>query len=84
MKKLTYRQSYRLMYVFLGAALLLGLPAALFEFKPLMYAGIAAALAGILQTAIFCRCPHCGESLNIRGGLPNYCPDCGEKLDEEE
>ena len=42
--------------------------------------GVAAAIAGVVQAMFFCRCPYCGESLEIRGGLPNYCPVCGKKL----
>lgn len=85
MKKPTYRQSYRLLYVFFGAAFFLGFIAAVLEFEPLIYIGMAVVLAGVIQSVIFCRCPHCGRLLGMRrGGMPAYCPDCGEKLDEEK
>ena len=27
----------------------------------------------------FCKCPHCGSKLHVRG-IPKYCPDCGKEL----
>jgi len=40
------------------------------------------ALAGI-QAFIFYICPFCRASLmNVRGGIPDYCPKCGKKLKE--
>lgn len=38
-------------------------------------------VAGIIQYAIFCRCPHCGAHFNSRTRLPKYCPECGKELE---
>ena len=43
--------------------------------------GLVIFFAGMLQAALFYRCPYCGKSLNLRGRKPSYCPECGEPLD---
>lgn len=43
--------------------------------------GGAVVLIGVLQEAIFYRCPHCHASLlRHTRWPPNYCPNCGEEL----
>lgn len=77
---MNYRQSYRLMNAALIAGAVVGFAGALLNLGPVMALGAGIAIAGVVQAMVFCRCPHCGESLEIRGGLPNYCPVCGKKL----
>ncbi len=77
---MNYRQSCRLMKIALGIGAAAGFLGALLELGAMMALGVAAAIAGVVQAMFFCRCPYCGESLEIRGGLPNYCPVCGKKL----
>ena len=45
--------------------------------------GLITAVAGILQTAVWYRCPHCKFQLNFKGPKPKHCPECGEKLNWE-
>ena len=42
--------------------------------------GVLILLAGILQTFLFFRCPHCGGLWDTHGGVPHYCPHCGEYI----
>ena len=42
--------------------------------------GGAVIFAGLIQAAIFYRCPHCHKSLELRGKAPQHCPNCGEKI----
>jgi len=37
--------------------------------------------AGVIQHAVFDRCPHCGALFNYRVRLPHYCPECGKELE---
>ncbi len=43
--------------------------------------GLVIFIVGILQAAVWYRCPKCGKSLNFRGRKPKHCPECGFKLD---
>ena len=60
----------------LGGALM----GALFSVQWPMYAGTAAALAGVVVQALFYRCPGCGKPLNPRNAKTGACPYCGESL----
>ena len=48
-----------------------------------MAIGIIVFALAAIQAFIFYLCPHCGYSLmNVRGGVPEYCPKCGKELKE--
>ena len=73
-----YRKSHVLMQaggitglLMMGAAFLAGV-------EWLAAVGVLILLAGILQTFLFFRCPHCGRLWDTHGGVPHYCPHCGE------
>ncbi len=75
-----YQKSYVLMQVggitgllMMGAAFLAGV-------EWLAAVGVLILLAGILQTFLFFRCPHCGGLWDTHGGVPHYCPHCGEYI----
>ncbi len=54
-------------------------------YKGLALAGIVVYLVGFIQAVIFYNCPRCGRSLmDVRGGIPPFCPKCGEPLREEK
>lgn len=79
---MSFRKSRMLMWIAFGAGLLLLAMAAGLSFGPLVAAGAIVILAGMIQAAVFYRCPHCGASLlDVRGAIPEYCPRCGGRLD---
>ena len=75
-----YQKSYRLyrLCLYLGIALML-----LFLLVRALWmcaAGVAIVFLGLIQAAVFYRCPGCGASLNYRDRMPKYCPQCGKRL----
>lgn len=72
MKRLKYQWSYILLWV----CLILGVIVAGFA-GPWCIPVVA---VGIIQAAIFYRCPHCGGSLLRYNGCPSFCPHCGQEL----
>ena len=42
--------------------------------------GIAVLIAALGVQLLFCRCPHCGRSLDRTRG--DFCPYCGRRIDE--
>ena len=81
---MNYRQSRKLENIALASGAVLSIIGALFDWEPLVWLGAAVMIAGIAQAFFFCRCPNCGESLDLRGSLPSYCPACGIRLGEEK
>lgn len=39
-------------------------------------------VAGIVQAAVYYRCPECRTMQNLRGEMPEYCPKCGHKFEQ--
>ena len=79
-----YQKSYVLMWVGIIAGFILAAVGGALAIKWLAAMGALILLAGILQTFLFFRCPHCGGHWDTRGGVPHYCPECGEPLVFEE
>ena len=50
----------------------------------LVWAALAAVLAGVVFHLVKVRCPACGHSLAGYRPLPDTCPQCGQPLREEE
>lgn len=50
----------------------------------LVWAALAAVLAGVVFHLAKVRCPACGHSLAGYRPLPDTCPECGQPLREEE
>lgn len=46
----------------------------------LMIGAVGFLLAGIVVTAVFYRCPHCGKPLPIKEKNLETCPYCKERL----
>ena len=72
-------------YVCLGAAVLLAIPAALTA-KPLFLGLMLAAVAAeIIIFFIYIRCPHCGRHLDRTGMRDDIkiCPFCGKPLEPD-
>jgi len=59
------------------AALLSAQESARQMFLLLVAMSVLAFLMGSVQLALFCKCPNCGASLNVRGIFPHNCPKCG-------
>ncbi len=74
MKK--FRFKYQWSYILLWVCLVLGVVVACFA----GLWGIPVVVVGIIQAAVFYRCPHCGRSLLNYRGVPNCCPHCGQEL----
>ena len=49
----------------------------------LLWAALAAVLAGVVFHLVKVRCPACGHSLAGSRPLPDTCPRCGQPLREE-
>ena len=75
-----YQKSYVLMWVGIIAGFILAAVGGALATKWLAAMGTLILLAGILQTFLFFRCPHCGKLWDTRGGVPHYCPECGEYI----
>ena len=75
-----YKLSYRIHCVSLGISLALCLFSLMTDVLWPGILGIVLLFAGLLQAAVFYRCPHCGRALNIRARRPHFCPECGEEL----
>ena len=46
--------------------------------------GAVVFFSALIQAFVFYTCPHCRISLmDVRGGIPEYCPKCGKELKEE-
>ena len=75
-----YQKSYVLMWVGIIAGFILAAVGGALAIKWLAAMGALILLAGILQTFLFFRCPHCGGHWDVRGGVPHYCPECGEYI----
>lgn len=50
----------------------------------LLVGGVITGLFGIVQAAVYYRCPCCGRQLSIRTPMPRFCPECGERLRDGE
>lgn len=76
-----YKKSYRLFRfcLYLGIALMLF--ALLIKVYWIGIPGVVIVLLGLIQVAIFYRCPGCGASFDFRTRMPKYCPQCGRKMD---
>ena len=75
-----YQKSYVLMWVGIIAGFILAAVGGALAIKWLAAMGTLILLAGILQTFLFFRCPHCGKLWDTRGGVPHYYPECGEYI----
>ena len=75
-----YQKSYVLMWVGIIAGFILAAVGGALAIKWLAAMGALILLAGILQTFLFFRCPHCGGLWDTHGGVPHYCPECGEYI----
>jgi hypothetical protein len=77
-----FKKSYRIVtlgpWIGLGIAFLFGIA---FKILWLAYIGIIIMFASYIQAFFFLKCPHCGRSIDPRGGLKNYCPHCGHTLE---
>lgn len=69
-----YRKSYILLWVLFAAALLVCAFLMCVTGSEGLGFGVGVLLmaAGIVQTLLFFRCPHCGAMWDTRGGIPNY------------
>lgn len=78
---MNYRNSPALMWgLFIISMLVLAVGSSRNEMIYLLL-GVLCIIGGILQAAIFYRCPHCYESLmRCRGSIPKHCPHCGKEL----
>ena len=76
-----YKKSYLLFQICLFAGLILCVVSLGINRVWPGILGVVLFILGILQAAIFYRCPKCGKSLNFREKRAKYCPECGEKLD---
>lgn len=65
-----YQKSYVLMWVGIIAGFILAAVGGALAIKWLAAMGALILLAGILQTFLFFRCPHCGGHWDTRGGVP--------------
>ena len=78
---MTLKQVKKLIWVLIGAALLVLAAGMLLNAVPVVLLSIvplAAYLAVYLQ---LWRCPHCGAHLGRIDEGGRYCPHCGKKLD---
>ena len=76
-----YKLSYRIHCVSLGVSLVLCLFSLMADVLWPGILGIVLFFVGLLQAALFYRCPRCGKAFNIRGKRPSFCPSCGEPLE---
>ncbi|KAF5059596.1 hypothetical protein DSECCO2_334480 [anaerobic digester metagenome] len=79
---MNYRNSHKLMWgLFIAGILLFAVG---YSKNEMLYfvLGTLCVISGIIQSAIFYRCPYCYKSLmDCRDGIPKYCPHCGNELD---
>lgn len=48
----------------------------------LMAGAMVVLFLGVGQCLLYCCCPHCGKSFNIRARFPDFCPHCGTKMED--
>lgn len=85
-KFLTPRKSFELKRKLTLASIILLAAAALLNgqsegrelFVALLVLSVLVFILGSVQMSIYCRCPHCGASLHVRGYFPHNCPKCGK------
>lgn len=77
---MSYKTSYFLFNIFLYTGMILCILSLMLRITWPGILGTVILLLGILQTAIFYRCPNCHKTLNFRGRKPKHCPECGYKL----
>ena len=78
---MNYKTSYYVKEIGALAGLALVVLALAVESVPLAYLGLLAEVAAVVQTLIFCRCPHCGHRFRLREKIANFCPECGKELE---
>ena len=72
---MNYKKSYTLWWILFIIGFFVGfLP---FAFSKVI--GIVIIAVGLIQIAIFFRCPYCNRSFDRT--IPEYCPHCGNKID---
>lgn len=81
---MSYKTSYLLFNICLYSALILCVISLIAKTDWVGILGIIIFVLGILQTAIFYRCPNCHKALNFKGKRPKYCPECGFELNFRE
>lgn len=78
---MNYKKSYRLLNICLYSGLILCLTSLILKIDWVGMLGVIIIILGILQTAIFYRCPNCHKALNFRGKKPKHCSECGFELE---
>lgn len=64
---MNYKKSYLLFNICLYSGLILCLTSLILKIDWVGILGVIIFILGILQTAIFYRCPNCHKALNFRG-----------------
>ena len=87
MKKLTAKQNMTIANVLMGAGVVYNLWDLLvngYELKPVpVIVSVALVAIGAVYSAVFVKCPHCGDKLKgLKNKLPDNCPVCGKPLDK--
>ncbi len=75
------KKSYRIFWLCLSLSLALILFALLIKVQWIGIVGVVIFFLGLIQAAVFYRCPDCGASFDFRRHIPKYCPQCGKKLE---
>ena len=76
---MNYKKLRKLRGWFLGAFLIFGGLAALYQTPTLLLLFCLVNLVWIVMTIKYARCPHCGKMLGRIG--EKFCGHCGEELD---
>ena len=76
-----YKKSRTLLSICLWTALILCLFSLVTNIDWIGVLGVVTMVLGIVQTAVFYRCPYCRKTLNFRGRPPRFCPECGHELE---
>lgn len=77
---MNHKTSFALLWIGLIVGLLIFFFGFMQNNRLIFWAGILVAVAGVAQTRVFYRCPHCGARLKTHGPLVKVCPDCGAEL----
>ena len=78
---MNYKKSYLLFNICLYSGLILCLTSLILKIDWVGILGVIIFILGILQTAIFYRCPNSHKAFNFRGKKPKHRPECGFELE---
>lgn len=78
---MNYKKSYWLCFMGFILSIFIMLFGCGLEMYWIVLIGLAVLGASIVQAAVFYRCPHCNNYLNIRARRPKHCPECGREIE---